>query len=176
MSPTGRDVAAVIRAQHEEIERLIGAVKSGGTGDEVALAFFRFRVLLAAHERAEELAIHPRTAEFDSAAGADRLAEERTAVDLIWKLEKTMPGSSEFAEQFIELASNVVDHATAEQELEFPVLAQIRAGEQAQVMLDVMNAVDDFATSADAPDPGASFEKMMRSAQSHLRTVVKSGR
>ena len=176
MPPTGRDVTAVISSQHREIVRLIQHVDDT-TGTSCAQAFHRLRLMVAVHECAESLVIHPRAAMMaadGATVAAGRAAEERAAGDQIWDLEESMTGSPAFREQFADLAGAIRRHAEAEERHEWPLIEQIDNPGHAHAMLDLMTVVPDLVEAPDAPDRAQRFDQMMAWAERKLRRAAKS--
>ncbi len=153
MSTPSQDVTAVIAPQHEHVKVLLERVRQG-TGHERAEAFHTLRLTLAVHETAEEQAIHPQAQRqlgpHDRAA-TDRVAEEQTAGQTIGELEKLDVDSDQFNYTFGHLASSVVDHATAEENDEWPALRQISDATIINGMVEQMQAVTRLAEDPSAP-------------------------
>jgi iron-sulfur cluster repair protein YtfE (RIC family) len=81
--------------------------------------------LLAVHETAEEMIVHPRVRRevdaSDSIVDA-RLEEEHDAKELLSSIEKLDITSQEFIEELTKLRDAVLDHAQHEETYEFPKL------------------------------------------------------
>src|SRR5579875_3489848 len=123
MSETG---IGFLLAQHEEVRRLVAAVKADPPESRQA-GFDQLRQLLAVHETAEELILRPvtRTAVPGGGEIADaRVAEENQSKDVLSQLEKLDASSDEFAETFASFAEDVLQHAHNEEAYEFPLVEQ----------------------------------------------------
>jgi hemerythrin superfamily protein len=122
---SGMDVIEYLTGQHDEIKVLFSLVNSSdGTAKQEA--FYSLRRLLAVHETAEEEIVHPaaRRAFPDDPSLVDaRLLEENEAKKILSDLEDLDVDSPEFEEKFQLLQNGVLVHARAEEEQEFPLLA-----------------------------------------------------
>jgi hemerythrin superfamily protein len=170
MSTPARDVTAVIAPQHEHVKELLDRVLQG-TGQDRAEAFHTLRLTLAIHETAEEQAIHPQAQRQlgpQDRAATDRVAEEQTAGQTIGELEILDVDSEQFDYTFGHLAASVVDHATAEEDDEWPALRQISDVTIIDAMVEQMNAVPALAEDPAAPGIDATFEEMQQWAKSRL--------
>ncbi|MEU7526742.1 hemerythrin domain-containing protein [Saccharothrix sp. NPDC042600] len=117
------DVVAVLVDQHTRIRDLFTAVETG-EGDERATAFARLVRLLALHEAAEEVVVHPaaRGVEGGDAVVEDRLGEEQQARELLARLGELGPDHPEFADGLAGLRQAVLEHANHEESYEFRYL------------------------------------------------------
>lgn len=169
-APLSDDVTAVIAPQHEEARRLLRQVGQS-TGQARREAFHRLRLMLALHETAEELAVHPQAVRqlgSDSAGASSRVEEEEDAGKMIAELERLDVDSDEFGSKFEDLSSAVAAHAAAEEEQEWPALRAITDGGIIRVMTVEMSAVPDLADDPAAPKSDASFEEMQQWASTRL--------
>lgn len=170
--PASDDVTSVIAAQHEHIKALLKAVRRQ-TGHRRAAAFHTLRLTLALHETAEEQAIHPQALHqlgaYDRAA-SDRIAEEQTAGQTIGALEMVDVDSDQFNSTFGHLATDVTDHAGAEEADEWPALGKITDPAVINAMVEQMRAVTQLAADPSAPGIRATFSEMQDWAKSHLPT------
>lgn len=119
------DVIAILLEQHRRIRKLFTHVKDA-EGKRKQQAFDELRVLLAAHETAEEMVLRPVSCKDAGAAVADaRNQEEKEATRMLTILEAMDVSSAEFDRTFTEFEQAVLDHAELEEQEEFPlVLAQ----------------------------------------------------
>ena len=89
--------------------------------------FVDLRQLLAVHETAEEMVVHPRVRRevdaIDSIVDA-RLEEEHDAKELLSSIEKIDITSQQFIDELTKLRDAVLDHAQHEESYEFPKLQQ----------------------------------------------------
>jgi hemerythrin superfamily protein len=118
------DVVAFLKAQHDQVKTAFEDVLSA-SGSERERAFVTLRQMLAVHETAEELIVHPH-ARIQIPNGEQivdaRLAEEHDAKEALTALEKLDVDSTEFVTQFDKLHSDVLAHAKAEEQEEFAKL------------------------------------------------------
>jgi hemerythrin superfamily protein len=85
--------------------------------------------LLAVHETAEEIAIHPdvRRAGSGDAIVEQRLGEEAEAKRMLAELEKMGVDDPRFSAGLATFEAAVVDHAEREEQEEFPLLYEVHA-------------------------------------------------
>jgi hemerythrin superfamily protein len=131
------DVVDYLRTQHETIRALFRETLDAADADTRDEAFTRLRTMLAVHETAEEMVVHPRVRR-KVGDGAqivdDRLAEEHDAKVLLRDIENLPRDSSEFTKALIHLQDAVLKHAEAEEELEFTALeAELSTDELAKL-------------------------------------------
>ncbi len=121
-----QDAVDFLLEQHEEIRRLFASVR-GATGESGRDAFQCLVRLLAVHETAEEMAVHPaaRAADGGDAVVEERLAEESAAKQALADLEKLELGSAEFLAQLDVVEQAVLAHAEQEEQVEFPLLREL---------------------------------------------------
>jgi hemerythrin superfamily protein len=121
------DVIAFLKAQHNLIEDMFDQVLHASDPHAREKPFVQLRQLLAVHETAEEMVVHPRARRevesFDSIVDA-RLEEEHDAKQLLARIEKMDIASEEFIEELGTLRDAVLDHAQHEETYEFPKLEQ----------------------------------------------------
>jgi hypothetical protein len=168
--PAADDIIAVIAPQHENVKKLLEAVRQQ-TGHGRATAFHTLRLTLALHEVAEQRAIHPQALHqlgvHDRAAN-DRIAEEQTAGQIIGALELVDVDSDQFNATFGHLATSVTEHAAAEEADEWPALRQITDPPVINAMVEQMRAVTRLAGDPSAPGIRATFTQMQDWAKAHL--------
>jgi predicted Zn-ribbon and HTH transcriptional regulator len=116
------DVIAILLEQHGRIRELFAQV-NGAEGERKQQAFDELRVLLAAHETAEEMVLRPVSCKDSGAVVADaRNQEERDAARMLTALEAMDVSSAEFGRAFAEFERAVLDHAEREEHQEFPAV------------------------------------------------------
>jgi hemerythrin superfamily protein len=156
MISSGTDVVAFLEEQHDQIEVAFDTVLSA-RGEQRETAFHALRRLLAVHETAEEEIVHPaaRKALPDGDVIADaRLAEENAAKKQLATLERLAVESSEFVRGLEQLRTSVLEHARAEEEQEFSLLAEMLD----QSRLESMRKAVSFAESVAPTRPHAGVE------------------
>src|SRR3954447_21485630 len=118
------DVVSLLVAQHERIRSLFEEVDKAVGREAKQARFNELRRLLAVHETAEELIVHPeaRHAEGGSDVVDARLREERDAKEVLSDLDGMKVTDPGFADRFSELRQAVLDHADSEEREEFPLL------------------------------------------------------
>jgi hemerythrin superfamily protein len=134
---TPDDVVTYLTDQHEAIKAMfIETLDARDTATQQE-AFTRLRTLLAVHETAEEMMVHPRVRrKVDGGAEiADaRLTEEHDAKIALGELEKIPCGTADFSKELIHLQAAVLEHAAREEAEEFTLLAeQLDADELAKI-------------------------------------------
>lgn len=118
------DVVDMLTDQHHRIADLFRRTLDA-TGDERRAAFIDLRRLVAAHETAEEVLVHPRMRWIEEAG--DQLAQDRVAEEVHLKaelreLEKMDVESPEFAAGLEQARAESLAHNSAEETSEFPLL------------------------------------------------------
>src|ERR1700712_544057 len=116
------DVVQFLTAQPNLIKDMFDDVFSASSDDAREKAFVNLRQLLAVHETAEEMVVHPRArGELDHGSEIvdARLKEEHDAKSQLQKLEKMDIGSKEFLNEFKQFQQSVIDHADHEETEEF---------------------------------------------------------
>jgi hemerythrin superfamily protein len=155
------DVVKFLKDQHNLIKDLFDNVLSANEAKAREDAFIELRKLLAVHETAEEMVVHPRArgeiADGDSIVDA-RLKEEHEAKEQLSRLEKMDVGSKEFLDELRKFRDNVVDHAEHEEAEEFSKLArELDAGDRERLAKAVLAAE---AIAPTRPHPGVESAKM----------------
>jgi hypothetical protein len=118
------DITELVLAQHAEIKLRFDDLLNGPAPDREA-AFCELRRLLAVHETAEELIVHPalrRTGDDGDDIVDRRLAEESEAKQALADLEKLGVEAPTFLTQAGALREAVVAHADQEEAEELPRL------------------------------------------------------
>jgi hemerythrin superfamily protein len=119
---TGQDVVEYLKAQHETIKRLFVETLDASDAATQEKSFNELRALLAVHETAEEMVVHPRVrrkVDGGNEIVAARLAEEHDSKVALQELEKLDFGSAEFSKALIHLQQAVLAHAEKEENEEF---------------------------------------------------------
>jgi hemerythrin superfamily protein len=156
MTPqTGQDdVVSLLVAQHERIRSLFQEVDKAVGRDAKQERFDELRRLLAVHETAEELIVHPEARHADG--GSDvvnaRLQEERDAKELLVELDRMKVTDPEFLDHLALLRQAVLDHATSEEREEFPLLRQNTSEKTLNRMASAVRAAEAMAPTH--PHPG----------------------
>ena len=124
---SANDVVTYLTEQHDAIRALFIETLDAKDSKTQQEAFTRLRTLLAVHETAEEMMVHPRVRrKIDGGAEiADaRLAEEHDAKVALRELEKIPCGTAEFNKKLIHLQAAVMEHAEHEEAEEFAQLEE----------------------------------------------------
>ncbi len=155
------DVVEFLKHQHNLIKDMFDEVlHASGTGARDK-AFLELRQLLAVHETAEEMVVHPRARrEID---GGDRivdarLAEEHEAKEQLAALEKMDIGSPEFIDALTRFRDAVLKHAVQEEDEEFAELQAELTGEELKRMAGAVRAAEAIAPTR--PHPGVESAPM----------------
>ncbi|WP_018656087.1 hemerythrin domain-containing protein [Actinomadura flavalba] len=148
------DVIDLLTRRHAEIQDAFTDVQSS-TGGDRQRAFDRLRRLLAVHETAEEEVVHPyarRVADDGKATVDARLAEERSAKEILAALDALGPDGPGFMERLHELRAAVTEHARHEEDEEFPRLRAATTPEERRALAAAVRAAE--ATAPTRPHPG----------------------
>jgi hemerythrin superfamily protein len=119
------EVVAFLKAQHNLIEDMFDEVLHASDPQAREKPFVQLRQLLAVHETAEEMMVHPRVRRELDAGDAivdARLKEEHDAKELLSKIEKLDITSEQFIAELSKLREAVLEHAEHEESDEFPKL------------------------------------------------------
>jgi hemerythrin superfamily protein len=124
---TTDDVVKFLKDQHNLIRDMFDEVLSASDKKAREKAFTDLRRLLAVHETAEEMVVHPRVRR-EVAAGDEivdaRLSEEHDAKQQLSKLESMDIGSKQFIDELTKFRDAVIDHAEHEENEEFNKLGR----------------------------------------------------
>lgn len=163
------DVVALLIDQHTRIRDLFTAVETG-EGDERATAFARLVRLLALHEAAEEVVVHPaaRHVEGGDAVVEDRLAEEGQAKEQLARLEALGPDHPEFAEGLAVLRLSVLEHANHEENYEFRYLRSHYDAAELADMAALVRAAERTAPHAAPGGDPALFDRVGKAVRESL--------
>ncbi len=155
------DVVTFLKAQHDLIEDMFDEVLYASEAKAREQAFVELRQLLAVHETAEEMVVHPRVRrEVD---GGDeivdaRLQEEHDAKEQLSKIEKLDIASDEFLEEFRKLREAVLEHAAHEENDEFPGLQEELSEDDLKRTAQAVRAAEAIAPTR--PHPGVESAKL----------------
>jgi len=119
------DVVRFLKDQHNLIRDMFDEVLSASGTEAREKAFIELRQLLAVHETAEEMVVHPRV-RHEAANGDEivdaRLAEEHKSKEVLSKLEEMDIDSPTFIDELTKFRDAVIDHAEHEENDEFTKL------------------------------------------------------
>jgi hemerythrin superfamily protein len=154
------DVVTFLKGQHNLIKDMFDEVLSASSDAARQKAFVDLRQLLAVHETAEEMVVHPR-ARAELSHGDDivdaRLKEEHDAKAQLQKLEAMDIGSSEFLDALKAFQGAVLDHADHEEAEEFNQLQRESSAEDLKRMASAVRAAEAIAPTR--PHPGVESAK-----------------
>jgi len=154
------EVIAFLKAQHNLIEDMFDQVLHASDPHAREKPFVQLRQLLAVHETAEEMVVHPRVRRevdaVDSIVNA-RLEEEHDAKELLSSIEKIDITSQEFIEELTKLRAAVLDHALHEEKYEFPKLEQQLNADELKRLTSAVRAAEAIAPTR----PHAGVESPM---------------
>jgi hemerythrin superfamily protein len=175
------DVVKFLEGQHDLIKDMFDDVLSASSDEARQTAFVDLRQLLAVHETAEEMIVHPRArAELD---GGDvivdaRLQEEHQAKIQLQELERMDVGSEEFLVELRQFQQAVIDHAELEETEEFTALTREVSAEDLKRMATAVRAAEAIAPTR--PHPGVESAKAnfvagpFASMLDRARDIIKS--
>jgi hemerythrin superfamily protein len=142
------DVVKFLVEQHNLIKDMFDDVLSASTDDARAKAFFELRKLLAVHETAEEMVVHPR-ARHDVPHGEEivdaRVHEEHEAKKQLAKLETMDIGSKVFIDELEKFRDAVLEHAEHEESEEFTRLTRELTADERKRMAGAVAAAEAIA-------------------------------
>jgi hemerythrin superfamily protein len=122
---TPDEVISFLKAQHDLIEDMFDEVLHASDPQAREKPFIELRQLLAVHETAEEMVVHPRLrreADDGDAIVDALLHEEHEAKELLSTIEGLDVTSKEFIAELSKLREAVLAHAEHEELEEFPKL------------------------------------------------------
>lgn len=170
-APRGDDVAAMVRQQHARIVALVDAVQDSG-GPEREQRFAALLSVLARHEAAEELAIHP-VAAAGQGDGTPVISQIITAEEgmtqQIGRLELFDVDTFEFTVQFQLFEEALSSHAAAEEGHELPLLESLMSADQAATALSLLRAAEHDSEPAST---GTSFATQVQQARERYRALA----
>lgn len=154
-SSSETDVVGYLQDQHQLIKDLFVETLDAPDADTQRAAFTRLRTLLAVHEAAEEMFVHPRARrklDNGNAVADARLAEEHDAKAALQELEQIPHGTAEFSKKLIHLQGAVLKHAEAEEKAEFASLRTDLDEDELRKLATVVQAAERIAPTH--PHPG----------------------
>ena len=155
------DAVRFLTDQHNLIKDLFEEVFAASSDEARDKAFTELRQLLAVHETAEEMVVHPRArhelSDGDAVVDA-RLAEENEAKQQLSKLEKMDIGSKEFLTELTMFRDAVIDHAQHEETEEFSKLERKLDSDDLERMAKALQAAQAIAPTR--PHPGVESAKL----------------
>jgi hemerythrin superfamily protein len=177
------DVIAFLKAQHNLIEDMFDQVLHATDPKAREKPFVHLRQLLAVHETAEEMVVHPRVRRevdgVDSIVDA-RLEEEHEAKELLSGIEKLDTTSQQFIDELTKLRDAVLDHAQHEETYEFPKLQNELDADELKRLTAAVRAAEAIAPTR----PHAGVESPMlnfavgpfASMVDRVRDLIEHGR
>ena len=155
------DVVKFLKGQHNLIKDMFEEVFSASDPKAREKAFIELRQLLAVHETAEEMVVHPRArreiADGDEIVDA-RLHEEHEAKQQLSKLESMDIDSKEFIDELTKFRDAVIDHAEHEENEEFNKLQRKLDSDDRERMAKAVQAAEAIAPTR--PHPGVESAKV----------------
>jgi hemerythrin superfamily protein len=155
------DVVKFLKGQHNLIKDMFEEVFSASDPKAREKAFVELRQLLAVHETAEEMVVHPRArneiADGDEIVDA-RLHEEHEAKRQLSKLEDMDIDSKDFLDELTKFRDAVVDHAEHEENEEFNKLQRKLDSDDLGRMAKAVLAAEAIAPTR--PHPGVESAKV----------------
>lgn len=158
---TPEEVVAFLKAQHDLIEDMFDEVLHASDPEAREKPFIELRQLLAVHETAEEMLVHPRlrreAREGDAIVDA-LLQEEHGAKEQLSKIESLDVTSQEFIDELAKLRDAVLAHAEHEEIEEFPKLQQDVDADDLKRMGTAVKVAEAIAPTR--PHPGVESAKL----------------
>ncbi|MGE0216797.1 hemerythrin domain-containing protein [Mycolicibacterium sp.] len=155
------DVVAFLTDQHNLIKDMFDDVLHASEPKAREKAFTDLRQLLAVHETAEEMVVHPR-ARREVDAGDEivdaRLEEEHAAKAMLCKLEDMDIASEEFLTELTKFRDAVLEHAEHEESEEFVKLERELDADELKSLAAAVRAAEAIAPTR--PHPGVESAKM----------------
>jgi hemerythrin superfamily protein len=155
------DAVKFLTDQHNLIKDMFDEVLSASSNEARDKAFTKLRQLLAVHETAEEMVVHPRARNElkDGDAVIDALLhEEHAAKEQLAKLENMDIGSKKFLDELTKFRDAVIDHAEHEETEEFKKLhRQLDSGDLGR-MAKALQAAEAIAPTR--PHAGVESAKL----------------
>lgn len=152
---SNQDVVDYLKAQHQTIRALFTETLDAPDAASQEKAFNQLRALLAVHETAEEMMVHPRVrrkVEGGDEIVAERLHEEHDSKVALQEIEKLDFGTAEFSKAVIHLQQAVLEHAEKEEAEEFTRLEDELDREELTKMTAAVQAAERIAPTH--PHPG----------------------
>ena len=159
---TDEDVVALLVRQHGEIRSLFITleVATGRLRDDTFRDLVR---LLAIHETAEEEVVHPavRKASGGQEVVEARLAEERSAKEILAELDELGPDAEAFDAKLAQLREAVEAHAKHEEQEEFPRLRAEYDEKKLRTMAKAARAAEAIAPTHPHPGVETAAENLL---------------
>ncbi|OBI33218.1 hemerythrin domain-containing protein [Mycolicibacter terrae] len=158
---TPDEVVALLKAQHNLIEDMFDQVLHATDPHAREKPFAQLRQLLAVHETAEEMVVHPRVRREVAAGDAivdARLGEEHSAKELLSSLEDLDITSEQFIDELGRLRDAVLAHAEHEEQEEFPKLQRKLDADERKRLATAVRAAEAIAPTH--PHPGVESAKL----------------
>jgi hemerythrin superfamily protein len=155
------EVVAFLKAQHNLIEDMFDEVLHASDPRAREKPFIELRQLLAVHETAEEMVVHPRVRRETDTGDAivdARLTEEHEAKELLSQIEQLDITSQRFIDELTKLRAAVLDHAEHEENEEFPVLQRAVDADGLKRMATAVRAAETIAPTR--PHAGVESAKL----------------
>ena len=177
------DVLTFLKAPQNLIEDMFDQVLHATDPKAREKPFVHLRQLLAVHETAEEMVVHPRVRRevdaIDSIVDA-RLEEEHEAKELLSGIEKLDITSQQFIDELTKLRDAVLDHAQHEETYEFPKLQRELDADELKRLTAAVRAAEAIAPTR----PHAGVESPMlnfavgpfASMVDRVRDLIEHGR
>lgn len=149
------DVVDYLKAQHESIRQLFTDTLDAPDAAAQERSFNRLRALLAVHETAEEMIVHPRVRRKIDGGPAivdERLHEEHDSKVALAQIEKLEFGTAEFSKAVIHLQQAVLAHAAKEEAEEFTLLQDELSADERAKLTAAVRAAERIAPTH--PHPG----------------------
>ncbi|MEU6138215.1 hemerythrin domain-containing protein [Nocardioides sp. NPDC047086] len=161
------DVVRILLQQHAGIRQLCSTV-ANSEGPAKRQAFDDLRVLLAVHEAAEELVVHPVTSTHGGELLAKALnADEKEATEMLARLEEVGVESPEFDETFPIFQIAVEQHTEEEERVEFPLLLSTIDQTSRHMMGKRLTATEFVAPTHPHPGSAGSMPKQLATMPFH---------
>jgi hemerythrin superfamily protein len=146
------DAIEFLERQHEEIRSLFIDVR-GASGKGRSDAFECLVRMLAVHETAEEMVVHPAARRVETGAEIVeiRLGEESEAKQMLADLEKMGVDDPGFDDAFSTFEAAVLDHAEHEEDEEFPLLYELADAEALESMASQIKLAEGMAPTHPHP-------------------------
>ncbi len=155
------DVVKFLKEQHNLIKDMFDDVLSASSTEAREKSFTALRQLLAVHETAEEMVVHPRARHeiADGETVVDALLhEEHVAKERLSKLEGMDFGSKEFIDELTTFRDAVIDHAEHEENEEFTKLERKLTSHERERMVKAVQAAEAIAPTR--PHAGVESAKL----------------
>ena len=155
------DVVAFLKDQHNLIKDMFDDVLHASGTEAREKAFTDLRQLLAVHETAEEMVVHPRV-RHEVASGDEivdaRLHEEHDSKERLSTLERMDIDSKEFIDELTKFRDSVIEHAEHEESEEFTKLERELDADDRKRMASAVRAAEAIAPTR--PHPGVESAKL----------------